>query len=108
MEVSAKDDINIREAFRTFLTLSKILQRDTEDIGLKRRASVYLSTSKGNHRTESSSSDTERSATSTDASGSISDNRPKPRSRSLIRRSSRKTKQQIRDASNLTEECIIS
>lgn len=105
LECSAKDDINIKEIFRSFLTLSRILPRDTEDAsGLKRRSSAYVSSSKGGRRTASPAMD---KATSSEE-GAQKETRIKPRSRSLIRRSSRKTKQQIRDAHNGVEECTVS
>lgn len=103
MECSAKDDINIKEIFRSFLTLSKIFPRDSEDTtGLKRRSSAYVSASKAGKRAASPALD-KASASAVEAEA-----KPKPRSRSLIRRSSRKTKQQIRDAHNGVEDCIVS
>lgn len=105
LECSAKDDINIKEIFRTFLTLSRILPRDADDSGgLKRRSSAYLSSSKGNRRTVSPAPD----RAGGESSGSQEPSRAKPRSRSLIRRASRKTKQQIRDAHSAVEECNVS
>lgn len=104
LECSAKDDINIKEIFRSFLTLSRIFPRDAEDAsGLKRRSSAYVSASKGGRRAASPALD--KGAASAEG---LSDGRAKPRSRSLIRRSSRKTKQQIRDAHNGAEECNVS
>lgn len=51
LECSAKDEINIKEIFRTFLTLSRIFPKDAEDSGgLKRRSSAYVSASKGGRR----------------------------------------------------------
>lgn len=41
------------------------------------------------------------------AGGSSDESRSKPRSRSLIRRSSRKAKQQIRDAQSNGDDCIV-
>lgn len=110
LEVSAKDDINIKEIFRSFLTLSRIFPKDADDSGLKRRSSAYVSASKGGRRAESPAPDKERSSSGGgEGSQSLGDTpRAKPRSRSLIRRASRKTKQQIRDAHNSTEECIVS
>lgn len=57
LECSAKDDINIKEIFRSFLTLSKLLPKNEATdpgTGLKRRSSAYVSaTSKGKRRAES-------------------------------------------------------
>lgn len=105
LECSAKDDINIKEIFRTFLTLSRIVPRDSDETtGLKRRSSAYVSASKGGRRAASPAPDKEKQPATSDSSNSLA----KPRSRSLIRRSSRKTKQQIRDAHNGAEECTVS
>ncbi|XP_026481112.1 GTP-binding protein Di-Ras2-like [Ctenocephalides felis] len=123
LECSAKDDYNIKEIFRTLLTLSRILPKGDEDssTGLKRRSSAYVSaTSKGKSRASSGSPASltstagalpEGTATTTTgvSSGGTeppNSNRPKQRSRSLIRRSSRKTKQQIRDAPG-SEDCNV-
>lgn len=105
LECSAKDDINIREIFRTFLTLSKIFPRDTEESGgLKRRSSAYVSATKGNRRAASPAPEKDKPSTS-ESKNTLS----KPRSRSLIRRASRKTKQQMREAQNGSEDsCNVS
>lgn len=109
LECSAKDDINIREIFRSFLTLSKLFPKDSEDTtGLKRRSSAYVSASKGGRRAVSPAPDKDRTPQGGEGSHSLTESKAKPRSRSLIRRSSRKTKQQIRDAHNGVEECIVS
>lgn len=50
LECSAKSDFNVKDIFRTFLTLSKIMPKlgDDSTSGLKRRSSAYVSaTSKG-------------------------------------------------------------
>ncbi|XP_056633636.1 GTP-binding protein Di-Ras2 [Diorhabda carinulata] len=102
LECSAKDDINIKEIFRTFLTLSRILPRETDEQGgLKRRSSAYVN--KGGRRNASPALDKEKPGPSDNK-----DTLPKPRSRSLIRRASRKTKQQLRDAQSGAEECNVS
>ncbi|XP_017776689.1 PREDICTED: GTP-binding protein Di-Ras1 [Nicrophorus vespilloides] len=107
LECSAKDDINVKEIFRTFLTLSRIFPKDSDDSGgLKRRSSAYVSASKGGRRAVSPAPDKDRSLA--EGSNSQQESRAKPRSRSLIRRASRKTKQQIRDAHNAVEECTVS
>lgn len=111
LECSAKDDINIKEIFRSFLTLSKInLSSTAEESGLKRRSSAYVSGSKGSRRTKSPTEKTVTDTALAESSGhnSLQEPKSKPRSRSLIRRSSRKAKQQIRDAHNSGEDCIVS
>jgi hypothetical protein len=113
LECSAKDDYNIKEIFRCFLTLSRILPTGGDDSsgGLKRRSSAYVSASsksKGSRRTGSpalESTGASAAASTEGAAGGLEVNRSKPRSRSLIRRSSRKTKQQMRDAH---DDCSVS
>lgn len=117
MECSAKEDRNIKDVFRSYLSLSKILPQaeaaeasgGSSSGGLKRRSSAYVS-NKGNRR---SASPAVASTSGEEASGSSSSatleptgfSRFKPRSRSLIRRSSRKAKQQMRDAN---DDCHVS
>ncbi|KAJ6642194.1 GTP-binding protein Di-Ras2 [Pseudolycoriella hygida] len=112
LECSAKENHNVTELFQTLLSLSRILPTSNENTtGLKRRSSAYVSaTSKGKSRVGSPSLASDKSssqallgASSSDASNG--DNKLKPRSRSLIRRSSRKTKQQIQNVSG--EDCNI-
>lgn len=113
LECSAKDDYNIKEIFRCFLTLSRILPTGGDDSsgGLKRRSSAYVSASsknKGGRRTGSpalESTGANAAASTEGATGGLEVTRSKPRSRSLIRRSSRKTKQQMRDAH---DDCSVS
>ncbi|XP_076682912.1 GTP-binding protein Di-Ras2 [Andrena cerasifolii] len=115
MECSAKDDYNIRDVFRCFVTLSKIVPKnttgDTEESGLRRRCSAYGSRRSGSPhgRTGSAAGPGGNSQQTVAAQGSNvapEETKSKPRSRSLIRRASRKTKQQIRDAR--TDDCNIS
>uniref|UniRef100_A0A336LLT0 CSON010367 protein n=1 Tax=Culicoides sonorensis TaxID=179676 RepID=A0A336LLT0_CULSO len=113
LECSAKDDINVTDLFKTMLSLSRILvlpgsndQQPTT--GLKRRSSAYVSaTSKGKRdmSAASSSNDTRHGSPSflNTSNSSTESAKSKPRSRSLIRRSSRKTKQQIQNA----EDCSV-
>lgn len=110
LECSAKDDINIKEIFRSFLTLSKInLASSSDESGLKRRSSAYVSGTKGSRRTKSPTEKTVTDTPLAETSGhTLQEPKAKPRSRSLIRRSSRKAKQQIRDAHNSAEDCIVS
>ncbi|XP_055609303.1 GTP-binding protein Di-Ras2 isoform X2 [Uranotaenia lowii] len=114
MECSAKDDINIVDIFKTFLTLSRIIPTNNEyesSSGLKRRSSAYVSaSSKAKTRLASPSIGCDKSndpsfLIAESSQASTSDHKSKPRSRSLIRRSSRKTKQQIQNAG--TEDCNI-
>ncbi|XP_049818706.1 GTP-binding protein Di-Ras2 [Aethina tumida] len=104
-ECSAKDDINIKEIFRTFLTLARIYPRDVEDSsGLKRQSSAYVSATKGRRRAANCAVEKIKPSGSADEAESGA---AKPRSRSLIRRASKKTKQQMRSA-NDTDKCNIS
>ncbi|CAH1155700.1 unnamed protein product [Phaedon cochleariae] len=101
LECSAKDDINIREIFCTFLSLSRILPKDTEDTsGLKRQSSAYHS-NKGRKKTACPALE---KATTSDGKDSLQ----KPRSRSLIRRASKKTKQQMREVQPGSDDCYVS
>lgn len=115
MECSAKDDYNVTELFKTLLSLSRILPVGSNEstTGLKRRSSAYVSaTSKGKSRMGSPSISADKSSNQSSLLSSSSadpaasgESRLKPRSRSLIRRSSRKTKQQIQNASG--DDCNI-
>ncbi|GAB6020373.1 hypothetical protein CHUAL_003082 [Chamberlinius hualienensis] len=96
LECSAKTSANVIDIFRAFLQLARLpppTARPDDAAGLKRRSSEYGSSSgRGNERRPSPSprrgdgrmDDVMESSTS-------SSNRLKPRSRSLIRRSSKKT-----------------
>ncbi|XP_063228063.1 GTP-binding protein Di-Ras2 [Bacillus rossius redtenbacheri] len=117
IECSAKDDINIKEIFRSFVTLSRILVAAGGDdcaTGLKRRSSAYVSaSSKGQRRCSPARVESSGSGAGGGGGGAeggcgsgLEVGRPKPRSRSLIRRSSRKAKQQMRDAQ--ADECHVS
>ncbi|XP_077297493.1 GTP-binding protein Di-Ras2 [Arctopsyche grandis] len=111
LECSAKSDFNVRDIFRTFLTLSKIMPKPGDDTtgGLKRRSSAYVSaTSKGKNRAPSPAEGRPNHlAASSTSEGLGGEAKAKPRSRSLIRRSSRKTKQQMRDAQSNSEDCNV-
>lgn len=122
VECSAKDNVNVREVFKCFLGLSRFLNgvEDLSACPLKRRSSAYVSHTKSSRRAESPVALSVSAATSvakspaspTGREGSLDQSkndqdRPKPRSRSLIRRCSRKTKQQIRD-SGAVDECNVS
>ncbi|KAG5677477.1 hypothetical protein PVAND_007235 [Polypedilum vanderplanki] len=122
MECSAKDNYNVTELFKTLLSLSKIIPTEhNETYGgpLKRRSSAYVSaTSKGRNRVPSPSLCSDKSTSSSFMPSSSSNNgneasgsdsiKSKPRSRSLIRRSSRKTKQQMASAGGTgVDDCSI-
>ncbi|XP_053973265.1 GTP-binding protein Di-Ras2 [Hylaeus anthracinus] len=117
MECSAKDDYNIKDVFRCFVALSRIVQKnnagESDESGLRRRCSAYGSRRSGSPhgRTGSAGGHGGNSQQTVAAQGSnvvavTEETKSKPRSRSLIRRASRKTKQQIRDAH--TDDCNIS
>ncbi|XP_055686618.1 GTP-binding protein Di-Ras2 [Lutzomyia longipalpis] len=114
LECSAKDDTNITDLFKSLLSISKIMPigGGESTSGLKRRSSAYVSaTSKGKHRVGSPSLGADKSGQSflgapSGDSSSSTDAKSKPRSRSLIRRSSRKTKQQIQNASG-SDDCNV-
>ncbi|RZF39621.1 hypothetical protein LSTR_LSTR001142 [Laodelphax striatellus] len=112
MECSAKDDLHIRDIFRCFVTLSRILPPSGEDSGgLKRRSSAYVRQGAGRRGgSPATTSSTACSATGDTAAAIPSNAAPaKPRSRSLIRRCSRKAKQQIRDAQGTNnDDCNVS
>ncbi|CRL00198.1 CLUMA_CG013472, isoform A [Clunio marinus] len=115
MECSAKDNYNINELFKTLLSLSKIIPTEssieTNGGPFKRRSSAYVSaTSKGRSRVPSPGNDKSSSFMASGSNGneaSGSETKSKPRSRSLIRRSSRKTKQQMQNAGTSVEDCSI-
>lgn len=101
LQCSAKEDKNIREIFKSFLTLSKIPIHQ-EESSLKRRSSAYVkSRVPKDSSTPHDESPSKILATTKSPQFLTEDSagKSKPRSRSLIRRSSRKAKQNVRDAS---------
>ncbi|XP_058803890.1 GTP-binding protein Di-Ras2 isoform X2 [Phymastichus coffea] len=114
IECSAKDDYNIKEVFRCFVTLSRIVPKnptgETDESGLRRRCSAYGSRStRPGSPSHSGSPGSPKQVLAAQGSSVVAvaeEVKSKPRSRSLIRRASRKTKQQIRDAH--AEDCNIS
>ncbi|KAI8118053.1 hypothetical protein FF38_09060 [Lucilia cuprina] len=112
LECSAKEDNNVTDLFKTMLSLSRFLpvgsSNEGTTTGLKRRSSAYVSASssrnKNRNASPSISSDKKSSLVDAVDPASSSDAKLKPRSRSLIRRASRKTKQQINNAS---EDCNL-
>ncbi|KAF6203135.1 hypothetical protein GE061_003551 [Apolygus lucorum] len=97
MECSAKAGTNVQELFKSFVSLAKIMPTSTEDTPLKRRSSAY-----GSRRGGSGSA----SGSSSPSSSTLQAASPKPRSRSLIRRCSRKTKAHLNETNE--SDCIIS
>ncbi|XP_043465685.1 GTP-binding protein Di-Ras2 [Leptopilina heterotoma] len=114
IECSAKDDYNIKDIFRCFVTLSRIVPKnptgETDESGLRRRCSAYGSRRSGSpSKTGSTTSGSPQQVLAAQGSSVVTvveEVKSKPRSRSLIRRASRKTKQQIRDAHS--DDCNIS
>ncbi|KAI4492053.1 hypothetical protein M0802_010061 [Mischocyttarus mexicanus] len=117
MECSAKDGYNIKEIFRCFVTLSRIVPKnptgESDESGLRRRCSAYGSRRSGSpgSRSGSAGSGSPQPQLVTNQNVNVvpvatEEVKSKPRSRSLIRRASRKTKQQIRDSH--AEDCNIS
>lgn len=149
MECSAKRDANVKEVFRSFIELSKILlrmqqqqqeeqQHDGDEgrvvaCGLKRRLSAHAG-SKATQSRSNCSTPTKEPTTPVTPKGhsgfttptkapaspqslspsylSVEDNSPfgrnKPRSRSLIRRCSKKVKKQVQDATEGPGECRLT
>ncbi|XP_066986990.1 GTP-binding protein Di-Ras2 [Macrobrachium rosenbergii] len=107
IECSAKENINIKELFRTFLQIGKVPLSD--ESSLKRQSSAYTK-SRNQRKSASPARERETIPESLGASGwtppSSAFSRNKPRSRSLIRRSSKKAKQQVRDAQ--PDDCSLS
>ncbi|XP_013789751.1 GTP-binding protein Di-Ras2-like [Limulus polyphemus] len=99
MECSAKDNVNIKELFKGFLQLAKIpLPSDTR---LRRRSSAHASGGKSKLLTTLSPN----METLEGAEG----HRAKPRSRSLIRRSSKKASAKLKEeAPYEPDDCMMS
>uniref|UniRef100_T1GGB2 Uncharacterized protein n=1 Tax=Megaselia scalaris TaxID=36166 RepID=T1GGB2_MEGSC len=100
VECSAKDDHNIKEIFKTLLSVSKYsapASNDNSQTGLKRRSSAYVSASSSRNKNRTSSP----APIQENGEGS----KLKPRSRSLIRRASRKNKQALSDTT--ADDCLI-
>ncbi|XP_046398927.1 GTP-binding protein Di-Ras2 isoform X2 [Ischnura elegans] len=104
IECSAKEDHNVNEIFQTFLALSQILGADSHDNDGSR---IVGQGPDGRRGAESPSLLSSSSATS-DAQSDSPLSRSKPRSRSLIRRCSRKAKQQMREAHGGANDCNVS
>lgn len=128
MECSAKTNSNIREMFKAFLGLAKI-PLPSDDCGLRRRSSAHASVAssfrssfrrKNQHPTpntlsptvnedgEASTSSSQFGINSLSPSASNSSTSSlKPRSRSLIRRTSKKVNK-IKDPNSQPEDCTVS
>ncbi|XP_039956029.1 GTP-binding protein Di-Ras2-like isoform X1 [Bactrocera tryoni] len=108
LECSAKEDQNVTDLFKTLLSLSRFLPVGSNNdgtSGLKRRSSAYVSASSSRNKNRNASPSVSGGKKSSlveavDPATSCGDAKLKPRSRSLIRRVSRKTKQQIHNASD--------
>ncbi|XP_023171562.1 GTP-binding protein Di-Ras2 [Drosophila hydei] len=119
LECSAKEDTNVTELFKTLLSLSRFLPAssgssggpgggssgEAAPSGFKRRSSAYVSasSSRNKNRMNSPSVSGDKKSSLVDAvdvASTSAEAKLKPRSRSLIRRASRKTKQQINNASD--------
>nr|XP_014092581.2 uncharacterized protein LOC106619117 [Bactrocera oleae] len=112
LECSAKDDQNVTDLFKTLLSLPRFLPVGSNNdgtSGLKRRSLAYVSASssgiKNRNASPSVSADKKASLIKAiEPATSSGDAKLKPRSRSLIRRASRKPKQQI---NNVTDDCNL-
>ncbi|CAL1269836.1 unnamed protein product [Larinioides sclopetarius] len=99
IECSAKENSNIREIFRSFLQLAKIAL-PTESNALRRRSSTHVTIGRPPRFNSSLSPAREQQAESnpeTTQQQSTSQKSTKPRSRSLIRRTSKKSSK-LKDA----------
>lgn len=102
MECSAKTNVNIRELFKAFLTLAKIAL-PSDDCGLRRRSSAHASVPK--QRATPNTLSPHHTPTLLGVEATTSN--LKPRSRSLIRRTSKKVNK-VKDPNNDPEDCAIS
>ncbi|CAN8007915.1 unnamed protein product [Ixodes pacificus] len=117
MECSAKDNVNIREVFRAFLQLSRIPLASEQAPALQRRCSARVTglrtrgfSSTSLQRDQSSSTGGGESSLQKSSSGSTALDgfgvqKAKPRSRSLIRRTSKKAK--LKDPA-AGDDCTVS
>ncbi|XP_026841809.1 GTP-binding protein Di-Ras2 [Drosophila persimilis] len=124
LECSAKEDSNVTDLFKSLLSLSRFLPTSSSSSGsgggvageaapsgFKRRSSAYVSASSSRNKNRMNSpalgaaggsGDKKPSSLvdAVDVASTSAEAKLKPRSRSLIRRASRKTKQQINNASD--------
>ncbi|XP_054159333.1 ras-related protein Rap-1b-like [Oppia nitens] len=101
MECSAKNNTNVKEIFNAFLHLARIPLPNDE--GLRRRSSAQARVQNGKSRFAGNTSLTPNHAIPDDETGQ----RLKPRSRSLIRRSSKKVNKS-REPTSDADDCAIS
>ncbi|CAL4081149.1 unnamed protein product, partial [Meganyctiphanes norvegica] len=109
IECSARENLHVKDIFRTFLQIGRVPQG--EDTSLKRQSSAY---SKNRSQRRSASPQPQQYQESIIESAGASGlttppsafSRNKPRSRSLIRRSSKKAKQHVKDAH--PDDCTLS
>ncbi|XP_021000658.1 ras-related protein Rap-1b-like [Parasteatoda tepidariorum] len=109
MECSAKDNTNIREVFRSYLQLAKI-NIPTEHTALRRRSSTHVTIGRPLRFNSSLSPQRESESSPETQQQSTSQKQTKPRSRSLIRRTSKKTNK-LKDAApgcSNDSDCHIS
>lgn len=108
IECSAKANTNIQEMFKSFLQLAKIPMPCDDLSLLRRRSSAHASMSKiRSPNTLSPLSQTTPTVSEEEVLPSTSSSL-KPRSRSLIRRTSKKQSNKVKDTSSEPEECIVS
>lgn len=108
MECSAKSNINIQEIFKSFLQLAKIPVPSDEPLNLlRRRSSAHASVSK-TRSPNTLSPHTPAPTLSEEESLPSTSSALKPRSRSLIRRTSKKQSNKVKDTNSEPEECIVS
>ncbi|KAH8304518.1 GTP-binding protein Di-Ras2 [Drosophila kikkawai] len=123
LECSAKEDSNVTDLFKSLLSLSRFLPASSSGSGgsgaggeaapsgFKRRSSAYVSASSSRNKNRMNSPALSGAGGSgdkkcsglvdaVDVASTSAEAKLKPRSRSLIRRASRKTKQQINNASD--------
>jgi len=109
LECSAYDSYNIVSLFKSFLALSKIdfllvgNERHQEDEKLQRGKSAYARIKQLSFKKRTSEIDIDEKQNFND----ISTPKSKQRSRSLIRRSSKKVKQKINEVDGI-ENCVIN
>jgi hypothetical protein len=107
MECSAKTNSNVKEIFKAFLQLARIPLPSDE--GLKRRSSAQARVSNGKSRFSGNTSLSPNHSVNEPESGASSSisQRLKPRSRSLIRRTSKKVSK-IKEPTSDADDCAVS
>ncbi|CAG2169682.1 unnamed protein product [Oppiella nova] len=100
MECSAKSNTNVKEIFKAFLQLARIPLPNDE--GLRRRSSAQARVPNGKPRFAGNTSLTPNHALDDESTSRL-----KPRSRSLIRRSSKKVNK-IKEPTSDADDCAVS